>query len=139
MSNKTTANDQSPALLIQKIDDSARKEDARELLSMMEEISGDKPVMWGKSMIGFGTYHYIYASGREGDWFKVGFSPRKNEFSVYIMSGFDKYPELMSRLGKYKTGKSCLYLKKLSDIDRDVLRELIQASVQYIERTYPES
>lgn len=139
MSNKTTATDLSPNVLIDNLDDSERKQDARNLLTMMEKITGEKPVMWGNSIIGFGTYHYKYASGREGDWFKVGFSPRKNEFSVYIMSGFDKYPDLMSRLGKYKTGKSCLYLKKLSDIDEAVLRELIRESVQYIVKTYHES
>jgi hypothetical protein len=139
MSNKTVPEDTSPGVIIDNINDPERKDDARIILRMMEDIAGEKPVVWGTGIIGFGTYHYKYASGREGDWFKVGFSPRKNEFSLYIMAGFDRYPGLMSRLGKYKTGKSCLYVKKLSDIDEEVLRELIRESILYIDKTYPES
>ena len=137
MSNKTTPGDESPNNFIDKLKNPARQEDARKLMGMMREVTGLEPVIWGSSMIGFGTYHYKYASGRKGDWFKVGFSPRKNEFSIYIMSGLDKYPDLVSQLGRVKTGKSCLYVKKLADIDEDVLRELIGKSVQYIDKTYP--
>jgi hypothetical protein len=88
--------------------------------------------MWGTAIIGFGSYHYTYTSGREGDWFLVGFSPRKQSLTLYIMSGFSKYEEILSRLGKYKTGKSCLYIHKIEDIDIVVLEELIVSSVNYL-------
>lgn len=93
--------------------------------------------MWGTSMVGFGRYHYKYASGREGDWFVTGFSPRKQNLTLYIMSGFSEYDDLMGRLGKFKTGKSCLYINKIEDIDQNVLKELIKASVDYIKQTNP--
>ena len=107
------------------------------LLTVMQKTTGCGPKRWGPAIIGFGTYHYRYESGREGDWFLTGFSPRKNDLTLYIMAGFDRYDSIMKRLGKYKTGKSCLYIKKLADIDRDALRELIGASVGHIRRTYP--
>jgi hypothetical protein len=88
--------------------------------------------MWGPSIIGFGSYHYKYASGREGDWFLTGFSPRKQNLSIYIMSGFNRYEEILSRLGKFKTGKSCLYINKLEDIDVKVLEKLIISSVNFL-------
>jgi hypothetical protein len=94
--------------------------------------------MWGNSIVGFGNYHYTYASGREGDWFLTGFSPRKQALTLYIISGFAQYDHLMKRLGKFKIGKSCLYIKKLEDIDPNVLRELIQASIRYLHETYPD-
>ena len=89
------------------------------MLEMMQELTGEKPEMWGPSIVGFGSYHYKYASGREGDWFLTGFSPRKQSLTLYIMSGFSRYEELMEKLGKYKTGKSCLYIKKLEDVDHE--------------------
>ena len=92
--------------------------------------------MWGTAIIGFGTYHYVYASGREGDWMQVGFSPRKSALTLYIMSGFSAYDDLMKDLGKYKTGKSCLYIKKLSDIDIKVLKKLVRESVKYIKKKH---
>ncbi|MFK7906670.1 MAG: DUF1801 domain-containing protein [Chitinophagales bacterium] len=92
----------------------------------------------GKSIVGFGTYHYKYESGREGDFMKVGFSPRKTSLTLYIMGGFDRHEELMQQLGKYKTGKSCLYIKKLEDIDLEVLKDLVNESVAYISEKYPE-
>jgi len=98
----------------------------------MEKITGEPAKMWGPSIIGFGTYHYKYATGREGDFLTTGFSPRKPELTLYIMSGFSKYDELMNKLGKYKTGKSCLYVKKLEDLNLEVLTELIETSVDYI-------
>jgi hypothetical protein len=91
--------------------------------------------MWGSSIIGFGNYHYVYASGREGDYFLTGFSPRKQNLTLYIMAGFDQYDELMKKLGKYKTGKSCLYIKKLEDIDLSTLRELVKQSVEHMAQT----
>lgn len=95
--------------------------------------------MWGSSIVGFGSYHYQYASGREGDWPIVGFSPRKQNLTLYIMNGFDRYESLLARLGKHKTGKSCLYLNKLEDVDLQLLRELIQESVAYMKNKYPHS
>ncbi len=101
----------------------------------MREITGDEPAMWGPSMVGFGRYHYKYASGREGDWFVAGFSPRKQNLTLYIMSGFSGYDELMARLGKHTTGKSCLYIKRLEDVDLAVLEELIRRSVAHVRKT----
>jgi hypothetical protein len=112
------------------IADEQRRKDCRALLAMMKRVTKAPPKMWGASMVGFGSYHYRYASGREGDWFLAGFSPRRQDLTVYVMAGFEDYPELMARLGKYKTGKSCLYLKRLSDVDAAVLEKLIAASVK---------
>ena len=92
---------------------------------MMREITGERPKMWGSSIVGFGSYHFKYASGREGDWPVTGFSPRKQALTLYIMTGFEKHGALMKKLGKYKTGKSCLYIKKLEDVDQVTLRKLI--------------
>ena len=89
--------------------------------------------MWGPTIVGFGSYHYKYESGREGDWFKTGFSPRKTSLTLYIMPGFNRYDELMQKLGKHKTGQSCLYINKLEDVDMDVLRELVKLSYDYMD------
>ena len=105
----------------------------------MEDITGEQAVMWGPSIVGFGLYHYKYASGREGDFMRCGFSPRKQDLTVYIMSGFKEYGDLLSKLGKHKTSVSCLYLKKLADVDLAVLREMIERSVAYMDKTYPRS
>lgn len=103
----------------------------------MESVTGERPVVWGDSIIGFGTYHYKYKSGREGDYFLTGFSPRKNNFSIYIMAGSDRFPALMNKLGKFKSGKSCLYVKRLQDINEPVLKELITKSVTWMKEMYP--
>jgi hypothetical protein len=105
----------------------------------MKDVTGEEPKMWGQGIVGFGTYHYVYASGREGDWPLAGFSPRKRNLTLYIMAGFKRYDDLMSKLGKYKTGKSCLYINKLDDIDLDVLRELVHHSIEYMKQKYPNS
>jgi hypothetical protein len=126
--NKTQKTSVSPKEFIKSVEDPQRREDAYELLKIFEEETGDKPVMWGPSIIGYGQYHYKYASGREGDWFLAGFSPRKQNMSLYVMMGFDKYQDLLGKLGKFKTGKGCLYINKLDDVDREVLRELIRKS-----------
>lgn len=118
------------------IEDERRRKDCRTLLKLMREVTGEKPVMWGPSMIGFGQYHYRYASGHEGDCFLAGFSPRKQALSVYIMAGFDGFPELMSKLGKYRTGKSCLYIKSLDDVDLPTLKALIVRSVRQMRRDH---
>jgi hypothetical protein len=126
--NKTQKTSVSPKEFIKSVEDPQRREDAYELLKIFEEETGDKPVMWGPSIIGYGQYHYKYASGREGDWFLAGFSHRKQNMSLYVMMGFDKYQDLLGKLGKFKTGKGCLYINKLDDVDREVLRELIRKS-----------
>ncbi len=130
---KTKRNEQSVEAFIDGVD-SERQPDCRTILKLMQEITGEKPAMWGPSIVGFGSYHYKYASGREGDWFLTGFSPRKQNLTLYIMPGFAVYAELMSKLGKYKTGKSCLYIKKLDDVDLSTLRELIGQSVAHISK-----
>jgi len=129
--NKTVANNKDVSEFIAAIDDEKKISDCNELLRIMGEISGEKARMWGDSIIGFGDYHYRYDSGREGDMFVVGFSPRKQALSLYLMAGFTKHPEIMARLGKYKTGKSCLYVKSLKDINEEALRSLIKSSVDH--------
>ena len=100
------------------------------LVDKCEAATGWKPELWGTGLVGFGSYHYVYASGREGDWPVTAFAARKQNLTVYIMPGFEKYDALMQKLGKFKTGKSCLYLKRLSDIDQKVLKQLIASSVK---------
>ena len=129
---KTKVNDADVIAFLESVDDPKRKEDSLAMLDIMSEITGEEPKMWGKSIVGFGSYHYVYASGQEGDWMAIGFSPRKQSLTLYIMSGFKAYDELMAKLGKYKTGKSCLYIKKLEDVDMDVLRKLIKGSFDWM-------
>ena len=117
---------------ISAVPDEQKRKDSLVLIDMMSKITKEKPKMWGPSIIGFGSYHYKYESGHEGDMCITGFSPRKAAISIYILKGFNKSPELMKKLGKYKMGKSCLYVKKLTDIDTKVLEELIEESVKYI-------
>jgi hypothetical protein len=107
-----------------------RKKDGFELLRIMKEITKKKAIMWGPSVVGFGTYHYKYATGREGDMPLVGFSPRKQSLSVYIMPGFEEYKDLLGKLGKHKTGKACLYINKLADVDISILKKIIKKSVE---------
>jgi len=126
---KTVKNDQPVDLFLQKVEDPNKRQDSYTILEMMENITGEKAKMWGDALVGFGDIHYKYASGRQGDWMLTAFSPRKQNLTLYIMSGFDQHAELLSRLGKYKTGKGCLYINRLSDVDQNVLRELIQESV----------
>lgn len=129
---KTKVTDASVIDFIHTVENEQKREDAFHLLDIFILITGEQPRIWGPSIIGFGTYHYKYASGQEGDFMATGFSPRKAKHSIYIMSGFDAHPKLMAKLGKYKTGKSCLYVNKLSDIDLDVLKELIHESYVWI-------
>ena len=103
---------------------------------MMKQITKENPIMWGPSIVGFGSYHYKYESGREGDMCITGFSPRKQSLTIYIMPGFDGYDKLMKKLGKYKTGKSCLYINKLEDVDLKVLKELISEDVKNMKKKY---
>ena len=103
----------------------------------MKRVTDERPKMWGTSIVGYGSYHYVYASGREGDFLVAGFSPRKQALTLYIMSGFSGHQALMKKLGKHKTGKSCLYIKKLDDVDLEVLEELISRSVSFVQKKYP--
>ena len=119
--------------------DEKRRDDARTVTTIMQEITGEAPVMWGPSIIGFGTYHYVYASGREGDWMLTGLSPRKQSLTLYIMTGFPRHEALMEKLGKYTTGKSCLYIKKLEDVHLPTLKKLIKQSVAHMKKSPPKS
>lgn len=134
---KTKPRDASVRAFIEAVPDEQRQADCLRLLKLMQDVLGEEPKMWGPSIVGFGSYHYKYASGHEGDSFLAGFSPRKQNLSVYIMAGFDPFPELMAKLGKYKTGKGCLYLKRLDDADLEVLKELIRRSAKHLEKLYP--
>ena len=117
------------------VPDEKKRRDSFTILELMKKVTGKEPEMWGDSIVGFGEYHYNYASGREGDWFLTGFSPRVENLTLYIMAGFDQYDTLLSKLGKHSTGKSCLYIKKIEDIEMDVLEELVRRSVEHMEKT----
>ncbi|MEY3398210.1 MAG: hypothetical protein RL220_804 [Bacteroidota bacterium] len=134
---KTKPGDQSVQEFIQSVDNLQRRTDAELLLHLFNEVTGLDPVMWGPAIVGYGTYHYKYDSGREGDWMITGFSPRKQNMSVYIMDGFDAHASLLEKLGKYKTGSSCLYVNRLTDIDLAVLKKIIAASVKNMKKKYP--
>lgn len=134
--NKTKPTKASVSSFLDSIDDPQKKADARKVAAIMRRVTGKRARMWGSSIVGYGEYHYRYASGREGDWALTGFSPRKQNLAIYIMPGFDEFPELMGRLGKYKTGKSCLYLNKLDDVDQDVLEKLIGESIKVMRKRY---
>jgi hypothetical protein len=123
--NKTQKTESSVQDFINAVDHEGKRKDAFEILDMMKQVTGEEPKIWGSSIIGFGDIHYKYASGREGDWFKCGFSPRKAKMSIYV-GGCDisKQQEMLDRLGKHKTGKGCLYINKLADVDMEVLKEL---------------
>jgi hypothetical protein len=132
---KTKPNQQSVDAFLQSVTDDKKRADCYTILSLMQEISGAEAKMWGDAIVGFGSYHYKYASGREGDWFVTGFSPRKQNLTLYIMSGFTEYEALLQKLGKFTTGKACLYIKKIEDIDLATLRELIKRSVAHVAAT----
>ncbi|HOA23704.1 MAG TPA: DUF1801 domain-containing protein [Aggregatilineales bacterium] len=127
--NKLVPTDQDVHEFLAGVEREQKRQDSYELLQMMQEITGEPPVMWGSSIVGFGKLHYKYASGREGDTFIVGFSPRKQSFSLYLNCGFDGAGDLLDRLGKHRIGSACLYVNKLDDVDREVLRALVERSV----------
>ncbi len=136
---KTTENDASVDAFVEGVDHPTRKADAKVLLELMEKVTGKPPKMWGPSIVGFGRYHYKYESGREGDFFLTGFSPRKAAMTVYVMPGFSQYDSLMEKLGKHKTGRSCLYINKLADVDMKILEKLVSKSVDWMRKKYPDS
>ena len=125
---KTRKNDDSVEDFIAGIDDDRKREDAKTLLGIMEKVTGDKPHMWGPSIIGFGDQHYKYESGREGDWFKIGFSPRKQNLTLYVTDYIPANDPLFGKLGKFTTGKSCIYIKRLEDVDTGILEKLVKRS-----------
>ena len=133
---KTKKTEASVDDFIAAIEDDQRRKDCKAVMAIMKRVTKSSPKMWGTNIVGYGSYHYKYASGQEGDWPLTGFSPRKQNLTLYIMAGFDDYPELMAKLGKYKTGKSCLYLKRLSDVDTAVLEQLVAASVKDMKEHY---
>ena len=134
--NKTTQNENPVEEFINAADSEQKRKDAWDMIALMKKITGFEPKMWGGSLVGFGTYHYRYESGREGDFFLTGFSPRKTAFTVYIMPGFSNYADLMQQLGPHRTGKSCLYIKNLDVVDREVLEQIIRKSVEDMREKY---
>ena len=130
--NKTKPTTKSVPEFLDQIKDPKRKADSHTVAALMERLSGTKPRMWGDSIVGFGDYHYKYASGREGDWFQVGFSPRKQNLTIYIMGYLEHYSDHLEGLGKYKHGKGCLYINKLEDIDMTVLENLISTTIKQL-------
>ncbi len=135
--NKTQFTDADVTTFIDAVADERQRADAIKIAGMMERLTGNEPAMYGSSIIGFGTCHYKYESGREGDMPRLAFSPRKANTVLYITDGYDKYADLMARLGKHKTGRSCLYIKRLSDIDEAVLEQLCVESLKWMAEKYP--
>ncbi|WP_170333483.1 DUF1801 domain-containing protein [Ruegeria arenilitoris] len=135
--NKTVPTKASVARFLSIVEPASKAADAQALDALFRETTGFEPVMWGGSIVGYGRYHYRYKSGREGDFLATGFSPRKAALSIYIMPGYADFGDILSRLGKHKLGKSCLYVNKLADIDLDVLPELIRAGLEDLNRRWP--
>lgn len=135
--NKTVANDASVENFLHAVEPEKKRTDSQALDALFRRVTGWNPAMWGKSLIGYGSYHYRYESGREGDFLATGFAPRKANLSIHIMPGYQDYSAILSRLGKHKVGKSCLYLNKLADVDVDVLEELIRTGLDDLGKIYP--
>jgi Domain of unknown function (DU1801) len=135
--NKTQPTKVPVPRFISALESADKREDAAAIVRMMQDATGEKPRMWGPSIIGFGEYHYVYESGHGGDAPIVSFSPRKSAIVLYIMPGFSDFEALLSRLGKHTTGKACIYIKKLADIDQAVLKELVIKSVAVMRTRYP--
>ena len=133
---KTKATKESVAKFLNSIEDENKRKDCKTVAKLMEEASGSKPVMWGPSIVGFGSYRYKGASGREGDWPRVAFSPRKQNLTLYLMGGFDRHQDLMEKLGKHTNSKGCLYIKRLDDIHLPTLKKLVLETLKYMKKTY---
>lgn len=127
---KTKVNNASVEKFLNAVKDEQARKDCFEILKLMKQVTKEEPKMWGASVVGFGSYHYISKSGREGDWMLTGFSPRKQNLTLYLMGGFDVEKDLLKKLGKFKTSVGCLYIKKLEDVDKKVLKELVARSVK---------
>lgn len=132
---KTRPSEDSVADFIDTLVDPRRQREARQLVALLSDATGEQPVMWGKDIVGFGSYHYRYASGREGDWMLTGFSPRKAKLSVYLMDGVERHADALAQMGPYTNGVSCLYLKSLDSVDEEVLSDVVRASVAYVRET----
>lgn len=135
--NKTVQNDASVSEYMAQIEPEQRRKDCQKILDMMHDITGWEPKMWGTSIVGFGEYHYKYDSGREGDHLRIGFSSRAQNISIYIMPGYQDFDDELSRLGKHKKGKSCLYIKRMSDVDEAVLHEMFEKGLALMAEKYP--
>jgi len=133
---KTTENSNSVSAFIKKLADPERQKDANAIITLMRDESGFEAKMWGTAIVGFGNYHYKYDSGREGDAPLVAFSPRKTEFSLYLSSLFEKREELLKKLGKHKSAKGCIYIKKMADVDADILKKMVANSIKYYKAKY---
>lgn len=133
---KTQKTDASVEDFLNGVPDERKRQDSFAILELMRDVTGEEPAMWGSSIVGFGSYRYKYASGQEGEWPLVGFSPRKRNLTLYIMSGFEDYEPLLAQLGKYKTGKSCLYINKLEDVDLATLSELVSRSAAHVTESH---
>ena len=127
---KTAPTDRSVAEFVDNIADEGQRADSRALIGLMRKVTKAEPRMWGPGIVGFGSYRYKYGSGREGEWFLAGFSPRKGTMTLYITAGVERYPALLAKLGKHKTGRACLYVKRLADVDMRILTEMVQQSVK---------
>ena len=136
--NKTKQTNASVDMFINSLKDETEREDCYTIIKIMKSITKEEPKMWGPSIIGFGTYHYKYASGREGDMCIAGFSPRKQNLTIYLMPGFEIQQSQLKKLGKYKTSKVCLYIKSLKDVDVKILKEMISISVKETKKLYPD-
>ncbi len=134
--NKTQPTKARVGDFLDSVDNPKRRADAKKVLAMMRRVTGKRATMWGPSIVGFGKYHYRYESGREGEFMLTGLSPRKQNLAVYIIPGFDEFETQMKKLGKYKTGRSCLYINKLEDVDEKVLEKLIDRSVKLMKKRY---
>ena len=135
---KTKPNNQSVEDFIDSVEPEWKRDDAREVLQLLKKITGQEPVMWGDSIVGFGNYRYKYKTGREGDWFLAGFSPRKTSMTIYMMGGFDGQEDLLQKLGKHKKSVGCLYVKKMADIDIKVLEQMTKLSIEKLKKRYAE-
>jgi len=132
---KTKVNNASVDKFLKGIKDESMRADCIKIMGLMQKVAKAEPKMWGTSIVGFGSYHFKYASGREGDWFLTGFSPRKQNITLYIMDGFESHEDLLNKLGKHSIGKGCLYIKKLEDVDAKVLKQLINDSVKRMSKS----
>lgn len=134
--NKTRATNASVSEFLSGIEDPQQRSDLKKVAAMMRRATGKRARMWGPSIVGYGSYHYRYESGREGDFMITGYAPRKQAMAIYILPGFERFADLMAKLGKYKTGKSCLYIKRLADVDERILERLIREAVKYMREHY---
>ncbi len=135
--NKTQATNADVMAFLNAVEPERRRLDGLRLNGIFRDVTGFEPVMWGTSIVGYGSYHYVYRSGREGDFLATGFSPRKSSLSIYVMPGYSDFADILNRLGKHRTGRSCLYVNRLSDVDENALRDMIAAGLQDLEARWP--